>query len=340
MEQLSSRQSWSQRASGQLSRSRDLDTRYRKFDAPYQPESGATHRGMSLATALGWFSIGLGVAQLLSPRAVARTAGVRERPLLLRALGTREILSGISILTQRKPTTGLWSRVAGDAMDLALMGMAARSPHTRQGRLSAAMLAVAGVAVLDMLSSIEHTKRPSEGPGSEPSGDVQVEKCITVNRSTEECYRFWRAFDNFPRFMKHLELVEQIDDKRSRWCAKAPAGARMEWEAELIDDIPGERLAWRSLEGADVDNYGVVRFEPAPGGRGTIVRVQLQYSPPGGRAGTLVAKLFGEEPSQQIDDDLRRFKWLIETGEITTTVGQPAGPRSALVRLLKQGEPG
>jgi uncharacterized membrane protein len=118
-------------------------------------------------------------------------------------------------------------------------------------------------------------------------------------------------------------------------------GGSVEWDAEVTVDQPGELLAWHSVEGADVDNAGTVRFEPAPGRRGTIVRIDLQYSPPGGAAGALVAKLFGEEPSQQIDEDLRRFKWLIETGEIPTTVGQPSGPRDPLTRLLiRKGEPG
>jgi uncharacterized membrane protein len=318
----------------------DTDSRYRQFDMPYEPEANGTKHNMSLATALGWFSIGLGVAQLLAPAAVSRAVGMGERPLLMRTIGAREIASGAGILAQRKPTTALWSRVAGDAMDLATLAVAARSPRASNNRLMIAAAAVAGVAILDMLSSIEHTKRPTDGLDSEWSDDVHVEKVITVNRSSEECYQFWREFDNFPRFMKHLESVEQIDDKTSRWKAKAPAGARMEWEAQITEDKPGELLAWRSLEGADIDNAGVVRFERAPGGRGTIVRVQLHYSPPGGKAGKMIAKLFGEEPAQQIDDDLRRFKWLIETGEIPTIAGQSSGQRSMFVRLLRQGEPG
>lgn len=326
--------------SRRMARLDDTDSRYRQFDMPYEPETNGAGRGLPLATALGWFSIGLGVAQLLAPSAVGKVSGVGNHSAVLRAVGLREIASGLGILTQRKPTAGLWSRVAGDAMDLALLASAARSPRARGGRLAIAAAAVAGVAVLDMLSSIEHTKRPSDGLDAEWSDDVRVEKAITVNRSAEECYQYWRKFDNFPRFMKHLESVVQIDDRISFWKARAPAGASMEWRAEITEDRPGEALAWRSLEGADIDNAGVVHFEPAPGGRGTIVRVQLHYSPPGGRAGRLIAKLFGEEPAQQIADDLRRFKWLLETGEVPTIAGQSAGARSALVRLLRQGEPG
>jgi uncharacterized membrane protein len=135
--------------------------------------------------------------------------------------------------------------------------------------------------------------------------------------------------------------VEVISETRSHWRAKAPAGSSVAWDAEITVDHPGELLAWHSLDGADIDNAGTVRFEPAPGGRGTIVRVDLLYKPPGGKAGMLIAKLFGEEPALQIDQDLHRFKQLIETGEIATTEGQSSGARSILTRLLaQQGEAG
>ncbi len=290
-----------------------------------------------LANALGWFSIGIGVAELLAPRAIARASGMTERPLLLRALGVREIASGVGILGQRQPAGWLWTRVAGDAMDLALLGMAARSSSgARRNRVAIAAAAVAGVALLDVLSSVQ--QRSAESASG--AAGANLEKCITINRSADECYRFWRDFDNFPRFMKHLESVQIIAGNRSHWKAKGPAGSSVEWDAEVTADRPGELLGWHSIEGADVDNAGTVRFEPAPGGRGTIVRVEMQYSPPGGKAGALVARLFGENPEQQIDEDLRRFKQLIETGEITTAVGQSSGPRSAMMRLIKKGVPG
>ena len=173
----------------------------------------------------------------------------------------------------------------------------------------------------------------AEGPDnplvSVPAGHgVKVEKSITINKSPEELYRFWRNFENLPRFMNHLESVRTTDGNRSHWVAKAPAGSTVEWDAEIYNEKENELIAWRSLEGADVDNAGSVRFEPATGGRGTVVRVTLKYDPPGGALGALVAKLFGEEPSQQIDEDLRRFKQVMEAGEAATTEGQPSG-RSA-----------
>jgi uncharacterized membrane protein len=307
---------------------------YQQGSRSAQYRRDAASRNDSLQKALGWLSVGIGIAQLLAPRAVSRMTGVGDRPQLVRALGLREITSGVGILRQHNPSGWLWSRVAGDAMDLALLGRAARSPDVQSKRVAIVAVAVTGVAVLDLLSSVRH--RPAER--GLLSGVVDVEKFVTINRPAEECYLFWRNFQNFPRFMEHLESIQLLDDRRSHWKAKGPAGATVEWDAELTVDQPGKLLAWHSIEGADIDNGGTVSFERAPGGRGTIVRVQMQYKPPGGQAGALVAKLlFGEEPAQQIDDDLRRFKQLIETGEITTTAGQPSGPRSVLGRLLHKG---
>jgi uncharacterized membrane protein len=154
---------------------------------------------------------------------------------------------------------------------------------------------------------------------------IKVEESVTINRSPEELYSFWRNFENLPRFMNHLEAVHQTGGNRSHWVAKAPAGMTVEWDAEVYNEKEGELIAWRTLEGSQVASAGSVRFEAAPGGRGTTVRVVLKYDPPGGALGAAVARLFGENPEQQISEDLRRFKQLMETGEIATTEGQPSG---------------
>ena len=154
---------------------------------------------------------------------------------------------------------------------------------------------------------------------------VKVEKSVTINRSPEELYSFWRNFENLPRFMNHLESVKVEGANRSHWVAKGPAGTSVEWDAEVYNEKENEMIAWRSLEGSEVDNAGSVHFEPATGGRGTVVRVVLKYDPPAGKLGALVARLFGESPSQQIDEDLRRFKQLMEAGETATTKGQTSG---------------
>jgi uncharacterized membrane protein len=156
---------------------------------------------------------------------------------------------------------------------------------------------------------------------------IHVEQAFTIGKSPQELYDFWHNFENLPQIMTHLESVRVIDEKRSHWVAKAPsiAGGKVEWDAEIINDEPGALIAWRSLPNADVDNAGSVRFVPAPGDRGTEVRVVLDYIPPAGRVGKFVAKLFGEEPKQQIQEDLRNFKRIMETGEIPTIEGQPRG---------------
>jgi uncharacterized membrane protein len=297
--------------------------------ATRQPE--AHRRAAGLVQALGWFSIGLGIAQLLAPRRISRAIGVGEYPTLMRACGAREVATGVGLLTQRRTSPWLWSRVAGDALDLALLGAAGRARGTRENRIGLVSAAVAGIAVLDLLTSMNAQRE--EAPEAR---QVEFEKSIVVNRSPQECYQFWRDFERLPRFMQHLESVQVLDERRSHWKAKGPLGFMAEWDAELTADESGEYMAWRSVGDADVENSGSVRFNRAPGNRGTIVHVEMRYSPPGGSAGTLLAKLFGEEPSQQIDEDLRRFKWLIETGEIPTTIGQPSGKRGAINRLLFQ----
>lgn len=147
---------------------------------------------------------------------------------------------------------------------------------------------------------------------------IRVDEAITINRSPEEVYRFWRRLENLPRFMEHLESVTAIDEKRSHWVARGPAGKSVEWDAEIINEIPNELIGWRSIEGADVDNAGSVQFKRVPGNR-TELRVELRYDPPGGALGAFFAKLFGEEPSQQVKDDLRNLKSILEAGEMPTT---------------------
>ncbi|HEX8199891.1 MAG TPA: SRPBCC family protein [Isosphaeraceae bacterium] len=168
-----------------------------------------------------------------------------------------------------------------------------------------------------------------EGRGPSDSVPAQhgarVEEAITINRSPEELYRFWRNFENLPRFMNHLKAVTVTGGDRSHWVAEAPLGQAVEWDAEIHNERPHELIAWRSLEGSQVQTAGSVHFVPAPGGRGTEVRVNLKYNPPAGQLGIAIAKLFGTAADQQVRDDLRRLKQIMETGEIPTTEGQPSG---------------
>jgi uncharacterized membrane protein len=154
---------------------------------------------------------------------------------------------------------------------------------------------------------------------------VTVRRTVAINKPVEEVYAFWRDFENLPRFMRHLESVTCDGARRSHWVARAPAGRRVTWDAEIVDERLNELIAWRSLEDSDLRNAGTVQFERGPGGRGTTIRVLLTYAPPGGKVAAVIAKLFGEEPGQQVHDDLRRLKQLMETGEVPTIDGQPRG---------------
>ena len=173
--------------------------------------------------------------------------------------------------------------------------------------------------------------RNSSRPGRSPVASVRrgeghkVERSVVVNRPAHEVYQFWRNFENLPRFMDHLESVTVIDETRSHWVAKGPAGAKVEWDAVIHNEIENQLIAWRSLPGADVNNAGSVHFTEAGPGQ-TEVRVVLSYEPPAGDLGAAVAKLLGEEPSQQVADDLRRFKQVMEASELSgNSRRHPAG---------------
>ena len=306
--------------------------------ATHRTDSGSASSGLfddpeRVARGLGWFSIGLGLTQIAAPRGLARAIGVDDdddtRNTLF-ALGLREIASGVGVLTRSESPVPMWARVGGDMMDLALLGRALRSDSNRTGRLAAATAAVVGVTVLDALTAqqLHGESRPGAGNGK-LRGAVHVTRAVTINRPREELYRFWRDFENLPRFMEHLESVRVLGPNRSHWTARAPAGTTVEWDAEIVDERPDELIAWRSLPDADVTNAGVVRFLDAPGG-GTEVRVELRYDPPGGKIAATIAKLFGEEPSLQLSGDLRRFKQVMEVGEVLRSDATVArGPRPA-----------
>jgi uncharacterized membrane protein len=148
---------------------------------------------------------------------------------------------------------------------------------------------------------------------------IKVERAVTIDRPRDELFAFWRNFENLPRFMEHLVSVRVDSPTRSHWEAKAPGGKTVEWDAEIVNEVPYEIIAWKSVGEPDVANAGAVNFFDAPGGRGTIVRVTLDYEPPAGRLGAMLSHFTAEEPDRQIREDLRKFKQLMETGEITTS---------------------
>ncbi|MFP5364698.1 MAG: SRPBCC family protein [Thermoleophilia bacterium] len=286
----------------------------------------------NIAKGLGVFSFALGIPQILAPGRVNRMIGVRDDAttrMWMRAVGAREIAAGVGIFSQRRPAEWLWARVAGDTMDLALLGTALRGKSRRPGRTLAATGAVASAFAADLVDSVKLSRGKAPSAAQERAAQgIHVRAATTVRRDRGELYAFWRDLERFPQFMAHLEEVKATGPDRSRWKAGGPLGMSVEWDAEITEDVPGERISWRATEGAKVENSGTVRFMPAPGEQGTEVHVELRYDVPGGTVGSLVAKLFGEEPAMQIKDDLRRFKQIVETGEIARSDGSPEGQLS------------
>jgi uncharacterized membrane protein len=156
---------------------------------------------------------------------------------------------------------------------------------------------------------------------------VEVVVSYLINKPADQLYAFWHDFERLPEFMSHLKAVEKIDARRSHWTANAPwlYGGEVEWDAEIVEDELDRRIVWQSLPDSDVQHRGAIEFTEALGDRGTMVRVQFSYAPPLGQVGRWTAKLFGEEPEQQVREDLRNFKRLMEVGEIPTIKGQPRG---------------
>ncbi len=166
---------------------------------------------------------------------------------------------------------------------------------------------------------------------------IRVDESITINRPRSEVYQFWRNLENLAAFMEHVESVRLFDaGRRSHWVVRGPGGRVVQWDAEIVNEEENERIGWRSLDGSEVQNAGSVSFHDAEGGRGTEVRVRLQYNPPAGQVGALFARLFGQEPSQQIHQDLKRLKTRLEAGVVPTTAGQPTGASASQSQQQKE----
>jgi uncharacterized membrane protein len=168
--------------------------------------------------------------------------------------------------------------------------------------------------------SVSTAKRKGLRASVKHGAGIKIEKSVTINKPVEDLFRFWHDFENLPRFLNHLEAVRAVggsSGKLSHWIARLPAGMKVEWDAEIINEAPNKLIAWRSLDGAPVPNAGSVRFERNMSGQGVNVKVALEYAPPVGKIGSLVAKLLGEDPERRVAEDLRRFKQLMETGRIS-----------------------
>lgn len=213
-----------------------------------------------------------------------------------------------------------WSAVLGGSA-LAIYGLTRRSP------LGVAIAATGGAVAYLGAKPATLTSR------SEASSSV------ILNCPPEQAYRFWRDFENLPRFMRHLDNVSVLGDRRSRWRAIGPLGKEITWDAEIDQDRPNEFISWHSVPGSDVYVNGSVTFQAAPANRGTLLQVNMRLQPPGGRVGVKAAKMLGKDPEFLMKQDLRRLKALIETGEIPTTDGQSHGPRSATAAFARMADP-
>jgi uncharacterized membrane protein len=290
-------------------------------------------KAQSLATTFGALSAAIGIWYAVAPRHFLQTIGVRPNPrriAITELVAAQEMSVASALMMDGRAGRWLASRVAGDVIHAGMLMAAVSAPDydRRKAPLAfGALLAIGAADVAAMLAatSIEKTGVQLEkGPGeSSPAAltlkDGAIHRAVTIRREPQEVYDFWRQLDNLPRFMKHLERVDVLDDKRSHWIARAPVVGAVEWDAEIVADEPGRRIAWQSTQNSQIWNSGEVTFERAPRDRGTEVRVRLEYSPPGGAFGVAVARLLGEEPANQTAGDLRRLKQVLEAGEVVVS---------------------
>jgi uncharacterized membrane protein len=217
--------------------------------------------------------------------------------------------------------------VAGGA--LSAFGFTGRGPSLSSTVAGGLLLyrALSGNCTLYQVLGVSTAESNASKTAVTAGQGTRIDHAVTVMKPVAEVYRYWRDFENLPRFMTHLIDVDTTTDGQSHWVARGPLGLCVEWDAKLVTDKPNQVIAWQSLPGADVDSAGAVTFTELPHGRGTKVRVELKYDPPAGKVGTAVASLFGTSPQEQVRADLRRFKQLLEAGEIPSVQGQPHGKR-------------
>jgi uncharacterized membrane protein len=288
--------------------------------------AGGVPQSQRLAEGLGYFSLGLGAAQVAAPRLVAWLTGVRPsraHKSVMRAMGIRELAVGTGLMSASTTSPWLWARAAGDVLDLAMLAPGLASSQVGRRRRVLAIAAVAGFTACDVVAGRQIAA--AEGKSGDSSTRTHLRAFTTIRCEPEEAYRYWRNFENFPNFMDHVESVQVTGETLSHWRVKGPAGSRLEWDAEIIRDDPSSLISWQALPGAAISNQGGVRFREAPGGQGTEVSLDIVYSQPAGMAGGLAARLLGEHPQQQVSEDLRRFKLLIEASSLTSSDGTPAG---------------
>ena len=275
----------------------------------YRSLPSSTNAPTNLSRGLGWFSIALGAAEIVMPKKLAALIGVDPRgagPTVMRAMGVREIGAGVACLLSPQKPLPLWARVAGDLVDLGLLGLAAGNKRADGVRIAIAAGAVAGVMALDVIAA-RRTQKAYD------SANLPVIFSVTINKPVEEVYSFYRRLEQFPAFMNFLESVRVIDERKSHWVAKLPIGGTVGWDAEIIEDRPNEVIAWRTVPGSKIKLHGRVTFTRTPGRDMTEVRCEMQLGFTGASPSTHLAKLFAKP---QIKGDMRRLKQVLETGEV------------------------
>lgn len=281
----------------------------------------------TVARALGWFSVGLGAVEILGGKQLGAVLGMESKTGLLRAYGVREVGVGVGILTAPKtpPPGWLWARFAGDMVDIATL-LAALENKDKRANVAVALAAVGGVTVLDFicaqqLSHMAQTKANASTPTDRPNLSAVGESYITVNRSADELMARWNEPEMFANVMGGFADVKPSGDGAIQWMVHTPLHTDLTWTTRMTEgeNDGNQSVRWESLPGGDVPNRGTVTFKGgAPGGRGTEVALKFEFDPPGGAIGDAAAKILGFAPGILASGVLRRFKALIETGEIPT----------------------
>ena len=298
--------------------------------APLMRSNGASARpaaGQASARALGWFSIGLGLSELLMPEKLARAIGFRRNPLWLRVMGAREIAAGIGILAAQRPGAGLLQlRVLGDAIDLGLLASAWGPAGRHRDRLSVATAAVVGVTVLDVLAT-----RQLASQAREP---LQLHSSIAVQGTPDTIYRRLRELRRLPEYLSHVASIELQGEQGFRLQSDIDFGGGSRWQGRIVEDVPAQRITWELAPESPMRARGQFELSALPGDRGTLLRATLTLEPAAPKLASVLARLFGSAPEQLLMRELRRFKQFIETGEVATTQGQSSGRRSLISRRL------
>ena len=273
-----------------------------------------------VARALGWFSVGLGLTELLAGKNLDRYLGTGGHEGTLRLFGLREIAAGAIILAQKEPSAAsVWSRVGGDVMDLIFLGKALEEQRngTKQERLGVATAMVAAVTALDVFCAwkLGDSSKPDEQAEEDATS---VETSVTINGTPEELYQLWREPQTLPQVMGHFATVTAEADDRAHWVVNGPAKTSLQWNSQIVQEEAPLFMRWYSTEGARIPNGGSIRFAPATGGRGTVATLEIDFHPPGGSFGKGAAKVLGIVPQVLAVKALRRFKALAEAGEIPT----------------------